>query len=231
MKLSIIIPTFNEERTVRQLIERILAVPFPVPYELIVVDDHSRDRTFAIERELRAVVGGLRMTLLRNRTNKGKGACIRQGLKHATGDWIIIQDGDLEYDPAEIPKLLEPVLQGRAQAVFGSRFRSRGWPDGMALPNFVANRILTWLANALYGARLTDLMTCYKVLPRELLTRLKVRANRFEFDCEMTAKIARRGVQIIEVPIMYHGRTAKEGKKIRAKDFFITSWTLLRYRC
>ena len=231
MKLSIIIPTFNEERTVRRLIERILAVPFPVPYELVVVDDHSADRTFAIERELRGVLGGMRMALLRNRTNKGKGACIRQGLKHATGELVIVQDSDLEYDPGEIPKLLEPALRGQAQVVFGSRFRSRRWPDGMALPNLVANRLLTWLANALYGVRLTDVMTCYKMVSRELLTRLKIRANRFEFECEITAKIAKAGVPILEVPISYRGRTAKEGKKIRAKDFFITSWTLLRYRC
>jgi glycosyltransferase involved in cell wall biosynthesis len=230
MRLSIIIPTFNEERTIEQLTHCIFATPFPVGYELVVVDDHSSDRTFAIERRLRQLLGGDRIKVLRNRTNKGKGACIRQGLKHATGDLVIVQDGDLEYDPSDIPTLLGPVLEGKVDVVYGSRFLRRAWPSGMAWPNYLANRLLTWLTNRLYRLHLTDMETCYKLMRRELLKNLRVQANRFEFEPEITAKLSRCGIRIKETSISYHGRTPQEGKKIRAKDFFIAAWTLLRYR-
>ena len=230
MKLSIIIPTFNEERTIERLIRRILAVKIPVDYELILVDDHSTDRTYAIEQRLRDAIGRVPVKLLRNRTNRGKSACIRQGLKHASGDLVLVQDGDLEYKPTDIPRLLRPILDGRAEIVYGSRFRGRWWPAGMAIPNYVANYLLTWLTNLLYGLRLTDLEVCYKIFPRRRLMGLKLRATRFEFEPEVTAKLAKRGARFYEVPIGYHGRTVREGKKIRGKDFFAAVWTLLRYR-
>ncbi len=228
--LSIVIPTFNEERTIEELVRRLLAVRFPVPVEVVLVDDRSQDRTHAIERRLRDTAHGSPIRVLRNRVNKGKGACIRQGLKHAGGELVVVQDGDLEYDPRDLPSLLGPLLHGKAEAVYGSRFLRSSKPDGMAWPNLVANRWLTWLTNVLYGTRLTDMETCYKIVRRDRLMRLKLRAARFEFEPEVTAKLAKSGVTIVEQPIGYHGRTRREGKKIRAKDFFIAVWVLLRCR-
>lgn len=230
MKLSIIIPTFNEERTIETVVRRLLAVRFPVDTELILVDDHSTDRTFAIAQRLSRTVGARAVTILRNRVNKGKGACIRQGLKHASGDWVTIQDADLEYDPDDLPALLEPLLAGLAGAAYGSRFLSRRWPKAMARPNYLANRALTALTNTLYGTRLTDMETCYKIIRRDLLCRLRLRAARFEFEPEVTAKLARLGCRIVERPIRYEGRTRHEGKKIRAKDFLIALQVLLANR-
>lgn len=230
MKLSIIIPTFNEEPTIERLIRRLLQTPFPIAYEVIVVDDHSTDRTYAIERRLRETIQRVPVKVVRNRTNKGKGACIRQGLKHARGDLVVIQDGDLEYHPRQIPKLLQPILQGRADVVCGSRFLRGWWPDGMSLASLCANRLLTWLTNVLYGIRLTDMETCYKVMRREQVRSLRLRCDRFETEPELVAKLAKQGCRFVDVPIAYRGRSRREGKKIRAKDFFIALWTLLRYR-
>jgi len=230
MKLSILIPTFNEERTIGQLVERVLATRFPIEYELLLIDDHSTDRTFAIERALCSRAGSVRVRVLRNRTNKGKGACIRQGIKHATGDFIVVQDGDLEYHPGDLPALLAPLLDGtQGLAVFGSRFLGNRWPAGMTLPHFLANKFLTWLTNCLYGLHLTDMECCYKIIPAALVKRIRVRADRFEAEPELVAKLARTGIRIMERPVQYEGRTVKQGKKIRALDFFLAVWTLLRY--
>lgn len=228
--LSIIMPTFNEERTIEAVIRRLLAVRFPVDIELILVDDHSTDQTVAVERRLAGLMGDRRVTILRNRVNKGKGACIRQGLKHASGEWVTIQDADLEYDPQDLPALLAPLRAGEADAVYGSRFLARRWPRAMAWPNYAANRLLTALTNAVYGTRLTDMETCYKVLRRDVLRRLRLRAERFEFEPEVTAQLARLGCRIVERPIRYEGRTRQAGKKIRAKDFFIALRVLLMQR-
>ncbi|HAM40909.1 MAG TPA: glycosyl transferase [Candidatus Omnitrophica bacterium] len=230
MKLSIIIPTFNEEATIERLIRRLLQTPFPIPYEVIMVDDRSTDRTYAIERRLRDHARGVAVTVVRNRVNKGKGACIRQGLKHARGDLIVIQDGDLEYHPRQIPKLLQPILDGKADVVCGSRFLRRRWPEGMGLLSFCANHVLTLATNILYGLRLTDMETCYKVMRHEQLRSLRLRCNRFEFDPEVIAKLAKQGRRFLDIPIAYHGRSRREGKKIRPKDFFLAVWTLLRCR-
>ncbi|MBI4354296.1 MAG: glycosyltransferase family 2 protein [Candidatus Omnitrophica bacterium] len=230
MKLSILIPTFNEEQTIERLLRRILETAFPIDYEVVIVDDHSTDHTYAIERRLRESVSRVPFKVLRNRVNKGKGACIRQGLKHATGDLVVIQDGDLEYDPRQIPRLLQPILDGNADIVCGSRFLKRRWPEGMGWASWCANRVLTGMTNVLYGLRVTDLETCYKVMKREQLTALRLRCNRFEFEPEAMAKLAKQGRRIVDAPITYHGRSRREGKKIRAKDFFIACWTLLRYR-
>jgi len=230
MKLSIIIPMFNEERTIETLVRRILAVPFPIPYEVILVDDHSSDRTAEIARRLSGTVEGDRVRVLDNAINQGKGACIRQGVQRARGELVIVQDADLEYDPQEILSLLRPILEGRAEVVYGSRFRQHRWPPGMAWPNWVANRLLTGLTNVLYRLQLTDMETCYKLLKREQLQALRLHAQRFEFEPEVTAQLGKRGIRIHEVPISYRGRTREEGKKIRAKDLAIAVWTLLRHR-
>ncbi len=187
------------------------------------------DYTYAIERALQDDMGKNRLKVVRNRVNKGKGASIRRGIKHARGDLVIVQDGDLEYDPSEIPSLVRPLLAGEADAVYGSRFlRQRGCPPGMAWANYIANRFLTWLTNCLYNTHLTDMETCYKVLRRDQFAQLHLRANRFEFEPEITAKLAKSGIKIFELPISYHGRTYQEGKKIRPKDLFIAIWTLVR---
>ncbi len=229
-RLSILMPIFNEQETVARIVQRILQTTFPIPIELIIVDDHSTDRTFAILKRLGHAPEGMLLKVIRNRVNKGKGACIRQALMHATGTLVVVQDGDLEYDPTDIPALLRPMLAQEAAVVYGSRFLRWRWPAGMSWPNYVANRTLTWLTNRLYGVRLTDMETCYKLLPRDLLRYLRVRADRFEFEPEITAKLARSGVSIVEWPISYHGRTRREGKKIKASDFLIALWVLLRYR-
>ena len=231
MKLSIIIPTFNEEATIEPLIRTILETPFPIDYELIIVDDCSTDQTFAIERRLAEHISQAWIRVVRNRANKGKGACIRRGLKHASGEIVVVQDADLEYNPRELPRLLKPFLEGSALAVYGSRFlRHRGRPKGMAWSNYVANRVLTWLTNRLYHLHLSDMETCYKMITKDALERLRLRAKRFEFEPEVTAKLATHHIKIVELPISYRGRTRQQGKKIRAKDFFIAVWTLLRHR-
>lgn len=230
MKLSIIIPTYNEEYTIRELIKYVDSVKYPVEHEIIIIDDCSVDRTFEKEMIIRLKDESRHIRLFRNRVNKGKGASIRQGLKHAGGDIVVIQDADFEYDPAEIPKLIEPILRGEAAVVYGSRFLERGRPAGMALPNYVANKILTLMTNVMFGAGVTDMETCYKVIQRELVKRFRLRASRFDFEPEITAKIAKAGVKVKELPISYKGRTAKEGKKIKAWDFFSAVFTLVRCR-
>ena len=231
MKLSIIIPTYNEQNTIEQLISYVQSVQYPIPYEIIIVDDASVDRTYEkqtlIRIKSRQEKNNIR--LFRNRINRGKGYSIRKGIKRASGDIIIIQDADTEYDPHEIPKLIVPILEGRADVVYGSRFLAGKRPDGMALPNWIANKFLTWFTNVLFGLKLTDMETCYKAMKADLLKSLKLRANRFTFEPEVTALLAKRKVKIIELPITYHGRTAKEGKKIKAKDFFYAVLILLRH--
>ena len=220
-KLSIIIPAYNEAQTLRQLVEKITTVHFPIDYEIILVDDHSQDRTYEIARLLGRQDSAGRIKILRNEENRGKGYSILRGLEQAHGDVIVVQDADFEYDPSELPRLLEPLLEGRAKVIYGSRFLAGGVPKGMAFPNYIANRFLTWITNLLYGIRLTDMETCYKIVPKGLMMSLGLSARRFDFEPEITAKLAKKGVKIIELPIRYSGRTASEGKKIKARDFFI----------
>ena len=229
--LSILIPMFNEAGTIRALLQRILDTPFAMPYEIILVDDRSTDDTLAVVRALQAANTGAHIRVITNPMNEGKGASIRRGFTSARGEFVIVQDGDLEYDPRQIPQLLQPLLEGHQGAVYGSRFlTAQGRPEGMAWLNYLANRLLTWLTNGLYRTRLTDMETCYKALRRCHLTQLELRSTRFEFEPEITAQLARSGIPIIEIPIGYRGRTAQEGKKIRLRDFFIAVWTLVRYR-
>jgi len=230
MKLSIIIPTYNEEFTIKKLINVVMSVEYPIDYEIIIVDDASIDRTYEKEllMKLRDPSGKIR--IYKNRVNRGKGASIRKGLKMAHGDIIVIQDGDTEYDPHDIPKLIEPIIKNESDAVFGSRFLHSPFPRGMALPNFIANKILTFVTNILFSANLTDMMTCYKIVRADVIKSIRLRANRFTFEPEITALLLKKGLKITELPIDYHGRTSKEGKKIQAKDFLFTITVLFWQR-
>jgi glycosyltransferase involved in cell wall biosynthesis len=217
MTLSVIIPVYNEERSVARLIERVRAVP--VEKEIITVDDHSSDNTLAVLRSLPGI------KVLTHSRNRGKGAGIRTGLAHATGDIVIIQDADLEYDPDEYPRLLAPFAEAGVDAVYGSRFRDPH--NTWLLHSKLANWFLTFLTNALFGGRVTDMETCYKAVRLPLFRRLGLTANRFEIEPEITAKLLRLRARIREVPISYRART--EGKKIGPKDGVMACWFLLRW--
>jgi glycosyltransferase involved in cell wall biosynthesis len=227
MKVSIIIPVYNESRTFPELLARVRRAPLPFDCdrEIIVIDDGSSDGTAQLLQE-QANAGVV--IARQNRANRGKGAAIRAGIELATGDVVLLQDGDLEYDPDDYARLIEPILRGAADVVYGSRFR--GTPSGMAWKNRLANRILTAAANLLYNARITDEATAYKAFRAPVLRRLRIESRRFEFCPEVTAKVRRLGYRIHEVPIRYHARGIGEGKKIRARDGFSALWTLLRYR-
>ena len=227
MKVSVIIPIYNEFRTFNQVLERVRRAPLPegCSKEIIVIDDGSTDGTAQMLREhVRAgTIFSHRLT-----ENRGKGAAIRAGIALASGDAVLIQDGDLEYDPDDYARILEPIVNGDADIVYGSRFL--GEPEGMALKNRMANRVLTAVANLLYDARLTDEATAYKAFRISILQELHLECNRFEFCPEVTAKVRRLGHRIHEVPIHYNARGIAEGKKIRARDGFEALWTLVKYR-
>ena len=227
MKISVIIPVYNEFRTFNQVLERVRQALLPegCSKEIVVIDDGSTDGTAQMLRNYaRAGI----IVSHRSTKNLGKGAAIRTGIALASGDVVIIQDGDLEYDPNDYARILEPILNGRADVVYGSRFL--GEPVGMALKNRIANLILTAAANLLYNACITDEATAYKAFRRSVLRELHLECNRFEFCPEVTAKLRRLGHQIHEVPIHYNGRGIAEGKKIRARDGFAALWTLIKYR-
>ncbi|MBM3499247.1 MAG: glycosyltransferase family 2 protein [Armatimonadetes bacterium] len=224
MRLSIVVPVYNEAATVGEVLARVLALP--LDKEVIVVDDGSTDGTAAAI----AARGGHELVCLRLDSNRGKGAAIREALARAAGDYVLIQDADLELAPEEIPQLLAPVLEGRATVVYGSRFlRGRGEAPWA---NYLGNRLLTGLANVLYGCRLTDVSTAYKLFPRSLIPQLDLQCARFEFCPEITAKLRRLGQYIAEVPVTFHPRTSRHGKKLRyLRDGLRAAWTLLRWRC
>lgn len=225
MKISILIPVYNEFRTFDRVMERVMAAPLPegCSKEIIAVDDGSTDGTAQmLDGYARAGV------IVAHASHRGKGSAIRRGITLAAGDVALIQDGDLEYDPADYSKLLEPILRGEAPIVYGSRFL--GERTGMAWKNWVANRILTAAANLLYRARITDEATAYKAIRMDVLKRLRLECERFEFCPELTAKARRLGLAIREVPIRYNARGIAEGKKIRARDGFEALWTLVKYR-
>jgi dolichol-phosphate mannosyltransferase len=227
MRVSVIIPVYNELAHAREMLSRVLAARLPegCEKEIIVIDDGSTDGTTELLRE---ACQQQHCYLHRSILNFGKGTAIRIGLRLASGDIILVQDGDLEYDPSEYPRLIEPILRGEADVVYGSRFLGR--VDGMRLPNLAANKLLTAMANLLYAASITDEATAYKVFRREVLDRIELRCHRFEFCPEVTAKLCRMGVRIHEVPISYEGRSVAQGKKIRWKDGVEAAWTLLKYR-
>jgi glycosyltransferase involved in cell wall biosynthesis len=224
-KLSVVIPVYNEERWIRELVRRVQAVS--IPKEIIIVDDCSTDSTRAILRQLEEP--GVRVFY--QPQNQGKGAALREGFRHATGDVVIVQDADLEYDPAEYPHLLRPILDQRADVVFGSRFIGESHRV-LYFWHSVANKFLTTLSNMFTNLNLTDMETCYKVFRREVLEDIQLKSNRFGFEPEITAKIARprsRGWRVYEVPISYSGRTYEEGKKIGLRDAFTAFCCIIRF--
>ena len=232
MKVSIIIPVYNERPTLARVIQRVVAAPLPpgCHREVIVVDDGSTDGTGQLlDREL-----GVGLVVAHQSVNVGKGAAIRAGIVKATGDIVIVQDGDLEYDPSDYQRILAPIVDGSADVVYGSRFMSSvraANVRGMKWPNWIANRTLTLMANVLFGARITDEATAYKAFRADVVKRLRLRCVRFEFCPEVTAKLCRLGYAIHEVPIGYSARKVQDGKKIRYRDGFEALWTLLKYRC
>jgi glycosyltransferase involved in cell wall biosynthesis len=225
VKLTAIVPVYNEQDTVLEVLRRLQAVELPGELEVVVVDDGSRDGTAELLRDLEPAPG---VVIHLCAVNGGKGAAVRQGIELATGDYIVIQDADLELDPGEHPRLLEPVLAGRAQVVFGSRFL--GKPPVWSSVNWWANRVLTQLTNLLFGAGLTDMETCYKLFPAAFLKGIHLEARRFEIEPELTAKAIRLGHRIHEVPIAYSPRTVFEGKKMRWSDGFLAVAMLVRVR-
>lgn len=225
MKLSIVIPVYNEKETIREIVRRVRAVRLPVAREIILVDDFSRDGT----RDILARLKGKDLRVLLHAENRGKGAALRAGFAEATGDIILVQDADLEYDPGEYPHLLAPILDGRADVVYGSRFL--GGPHRVLFFwHYVANRFLTTLSNVVTDLNLTDMETCYKVFRAETLRKIRLRSDRFGFEPEVTIKLAKIRARIYEVPISYSGRDYDEGKKIGWKDGVAALFHIFRYR-
>jgi len=222
--LSIIIPVYNEEKTILQIIRKVQNVKLPVKKELIIVDDGSKDRTVEILRKIK----GKGIRIFYHNANQGKGAAIRTGLKEAKGTILTIQDADLEYDPNDYKALLEPILKENKKVVYGSRLK--GHTKYMYLHHYLGNWALTLMTNTLYGSMLTDMETCYKVFRREVIEGMKLKAKRFDFEPEITAKILKRGYKIVEVPIRFHARKFEEGKKINWKDGAKAAYYLVKYR-
>ena len=222
-EVSIIIPIFNEVELLPTVLEAVRAVGMDM--ELILVDDCSRDGTRDL---LKVEEQKPNVTVCYHEVNRGKGAAIVTGLKTARGKIVIVQDADMEYDPADIPRVLAPIQRGEVTVCYGSRFLGR--VEGMRLPNRVANFLLSWLVTLLYGQRITDEATAYKAFRREVVQAIDLKCQRFEFCPEVTAKVLRQQIRILEVPVVYRARTFEEGKKIGYKDFFVAVATLVRYR-
>ncbi len=235
-KLSVIIPAYNEERFIGEILKRVKNAKIGnVSKEIIVVDDGSEDDTAKIASKIKGI------KLIRHRKNVGKGAAIRTGLAHATGSIILIQDADLEYNPAEIQKVIRPIVEGKSKVVFGSRYLdpSQKQRNKMFLKKthknayqifYLGGRGITLFANLLFNAKITDEATCYKAFRSEVIKSIKLKSRRFEFCPEITAKVAKRGYKIIEVPITYNPRSFEQGKKIKMRDGIEALWTLLKYR-
>jgi len=222
-ELSVIIPVYNEKSTVEEILRRVKSVE--ISKEIIVVDDYSTDGTREI---LKALQPEDHLHVMYQSQNQGKGAAVRAGLEKAQGKWVIFQDADLEYDPKDYFIMLEPIQDGRADVVYGSRFL--GVHRVLLFWNYMANKALTFLTNALYNADLSDMETCYKAFRREILQSFKIRSNRFDIEPEITAKVFKRKYRVYEVPISYAGRDYSEGKKITWRDGLIAFWILIKYR-
>ena len=225
--LSVVIPAFNEERFIASLVGQVLAVPLAslgVDREVIVVDDCSTDRT----SEVVAGIAGVRLFRLAH--NSGKGAAVREGIARATGDYLIIQDADLEYDPQDYLPMLRAILDGRADVVYGSRYMGTGRHSGQSVTAYLGGRSLSLVCRATTGTYLTDTVTALKLFPRTLLPSLSLETKGFETDHEITAKVLARGLRIVEVPVRYKPRSREEGKKIGVRDWFVAVRTFWKYR-
>jgi glycosyltransferase involved in cell wall biosynthesis len=225
MKLSIVMPVFNERNTIKEILRRVRQVDLgDLERELVIVDDGSSDGT----RDILAMEEDSGTRVIYHTENRGKGAAVRTGFAAACGDLILVQDADLEYDPEDYPKLLDPVIKGKAQVVYGSRFT--GPRKNMLFWHFVGNRFLALVTNILYNTTLSDMETCYKLLTREAMEGIELKSNHFDIEPEITAKILKKKIRIYEVPISYAGREMEEGKKITWRDGLPALWTLVKYR-
>ena len=224
MKLSIIIPVYNEERTVREVVEKVKNLKLPVQKEIIVVNDGSKDNS----QKLLSKIRNKDVILIFHKKNMGKGMAIRTGLKRAKGDIIAIQDADLEYNSSNLNYLIKPIMDGKAEVVYGSRFLKSNKIGSLSF--YFANKILSIITSILYLKKITDMETCYKVFNKSVLKNINLKCRRFEFEPEFTAKILKKGYKILELPIDYNPRTKVQGKKIKVKDGIIALWTLLKYR-
>ncbi len=226
MKLSIIVPVYNEKNTIKEILRRLRSVDLgnDIDKEIIVVDDGSTDGTSDILK----MEEDSSVRIIKHPANKGKGSAVRTGFDQSSGDLIVIQDADLEYDPEELPKLLKPILSGKAEVVYGSRFT--GERRNMLFWHYLGNRVLSLVTDVLYNTTISDMETGYKLFTAQALKDIKIKARGFEFEPEITAKILKKGIRIYEVPISYTGREYQEGKKITWKDGFGALWALIKYR-
>ena len=227
MKLSIVIPVYNEAATISQIVDMVRSVDVGMDKEILLVDDCSRDGTRDVLEKMGKEQADLKV--LFHEVNQGKGAALRTGFTAATGDVVLIQDADLEYDPKEYPRLLQPIVEGHADVVYGSRFLGGGAHRVVFYWHYLGNRLLTTLSNMTTNLNLTDMEVCYKVFKRAVIQSIPLRENRFGFEVEITAKIAKRKLKIYEVPISYYGRDYSEGKKIGWKDGFSALRCIVKY--
>lgn len=227
--LSVVIPAYNEEPTLATVLDKVAAVKMALNMELLIVDDGSKDRTAEVAREWASKHAGGRISVkVISKENGGKGTAVRRGIEESTGEYVIIQDADLEYDPNDYPKLLEPILAGEAEVVYGSRITGPDKPGSLKF--YLGGRLVTLATNLLYWSHLTDEPTCYKLFRGELIRGMPLECTGFEFCPEVTAKVLKRGLRIAEVPIRYFPRSIEEGKKIRSWDGVLALWELLKWR-